>query len=159
MAREILFKKFSGERIANVEEYVKNYVDENSGIEVMVGTDSQNRGKRTFYSTVIAMYRVDKQGVGHGAHCIFKKWSTERSEYPLDRLLVEVENSIKVADELKSAGIKIKYVDIDLNPNPDFESNKLYSAAKGWVTGSGYKCRWKTLGPLITTMADWVVKH
>ena len=71
----------------------------------------------------------------------------------------EVEASINTADMLKQNGIKIKYIDIDINCNARFKSSEVFSTAKGWVEGSGYECRWKTLGPLITTMADYLVKH
>ena len=57
------------------------------------------------------------------------------------------------------AGIDVTCIDIDINPDPQFESNKIYASLKGMVVGSGYECRWKTLGPLITTLADYIVKH
>ena len=162
MQKEPVFKKFGGVKIPDFVGYVKDYVANNPGMEIMIGTDSQNRGSRTYYSTVIAMYHKDKMGQGHGAHCIFKKWTLARNlntNLPFERLINEVVASIKTADDLKAAGIKVTCIDIDVNPSPDFESNKMYSTLKGMVIGSGYECRWKTLGPLITTMADWVVKH
>lgn len=163
MAKETIFKKFTGEKIPNFEEYVKNVLVANPNTEIIVGTDSQNRGSRTYYSTVIAMYYKDKTGQGHGAHCIYSKWYVMRdktsTKLPFERLTNEVVVSLQVADALTSAGISVEYIDIDINPDPEFESNKIYAALKGMVIGSGYKCRWKTLGPLITTMADYVVKH
>ena len=60
----------------------------------------------------------------------------------------------------EAAGIKKPaYIDIDINPNPRYKSNEVFSAAKGWVEGSGYEVRFKTFGPLVTTFADWVVKR
>ena len=42
---------------------------------------------------------------------------------------------------------------------PKFKSNEVYNSAKGMIEGMGYEVRYKTLGPLVTTMADYVVKH
>lgn len=151
---DAMFRKFTGERIENVCDYVKDFAKNNSNIEIIVGTDSQNHGNHTSFSTVIAMYDV-----GHGAHCIYEKWKTPRERVRQDRLLKEVEASIRTADKLRSEGIRIKYIDIDINCNPRYKSSEVFSTAKGWVEGSGFECRWKTLGPLITTMADYVVKQ
>ena len=162
MAKEV-FKRFDGVKVPDYEQYVKHYIEENPGMEILVGTDSQNRGAMTIYSTVIAMYFKDKTGQGHGAHCIFKKWRIPRSKsgekFSIERLTNEVIASIQVADALKNHGIKNVCIDIDVNPCEDFESNKIFSSMKGLVIGSGFECRWKTLGPLVTTMADYIVKH
>jgi len=164
MTGTIDFKKFTGEKLPNVEEYVRDYYKSHSNIEVMVGTDSQSKGARTCFSTIIAMYDCGDGEHGHGAHCIFRRWNVPRyrREQRAERLLKEVEESINVAKSLRESGVPIKYVDIDINPNPGTrqqnKSNEVYTAAKGWVEGEGFECRYKTLGPLITTLADWVVK-
>lgn len=159
------FKKFTGEKLDNIEEYVKEYCKTHPNIDILVGTDSQNRGQKTVFSTIIAMYDKGDGTHGHGAHCVFSRWNTPRyrREQSSERLLKEVEESINTANKLKNVGVKVKYIDLDINPNPGTGnhrnvSNDIYSTAKGWVEGSGYECRWKTLGPLVTTMADWVVK-
>lgn len=152
------FKKFTGEQLPDVVGYVKEYCKNHGNIEVMVGTDSQNKGTKTTYSTIIAMYDRGDGDHGHGAHCVFKRWNTPREKVRATRLLKEVEESINIAESLRAAGICVKYVDIDINPNPKFKSSEVYTAAYGWVTGAGFECRYKTLGPLITTLADYVVK-
>jgi len=154
------FKKSSGEKIPDIVEYVKDYVKTHQNIDVMVGTDSQTKGARTVFSTVIAMYDHGDGEHGHGAHCIFNRWSTPRyrKEQRFDRLIKETEESINTAKKLRDAGIKVAFVDIDINPDPKYKSNEAFNAAYGWVTGEGFECRWKTLGPLITSFADWMVK-
>lgn len=150
------FKKFNKEVLPDVCEYVKKYLDENKDkeIEIIVGSDSQNRGFNTIYSTVIAMYNP-----GHGAHCIFKRWKTPKEKIRNTRLLNEVQASIETAEELVKAGIpKPKSIDIDINPNPKFKSYEVYQAAKGWVEGMGYEVRYKSVCPLVTSAADWIVK-
>ena len=150
----VTFKKFTGEKLPNISEYVKEYVKEHKDIEILIGTDSQNKGRNTTYSTVIVLYTP-----GHGGHCIFKRWKTPKEKIRQVRLLKEVEESINTANELVEHGCpKPKYIDIDINPNPKFKSNEVFTTAKGWVESMGYEVRFKTLAPIVTSVADWLVK-
>ena len=54
MIETFTFKKFTGEKLENVEQYVKEYCKEHGNIDVMVGTDSQGRGARTIFSTFLS---------------------------------------------------------------------------------------------------------
>jgi len=150
-----MFRKFNGEKIPSVDNYIENYLKVHDGVEILVGTDSQNRGENTIYSTVIALYHP-----GHGAHCIFRRWREPRERIRSTRLMNEVWASLACAENLKQHGIQsVKYIDIDINPNPKFKSNEVFTSAKGMIEGMGYEVRFKTFGPLVTTMADYVVKH
>ena len=149
----VTFKKITGEKLENLIDYVKNYLQDNKDVEIIVGTDSQNKGRTTTYSTVVVLYTP-----GHGGHCIFKRWKTPRERVRQVRLLKEVEESINIANELKEAGLTIKYIDLDINPNPKFKSYEVYQTAKGWVESMGYDFRFKTIAPLVTSVADWIVK-
>lgn len=155
------FRKTSGEKVTNLVDYVKEYVSTHQNIDVMVGTDSQTKGSKTYFSTVVALYDHGDGEHGHGAHCIFKRWSVPKykKEQRFDRLLKETEESINIAKKLKDNGIKIEFVDIDINPDPKYKSNEAFDASKGWIEAEGFECRWKTLGPLITSFADWLVKR
>jgi len=155
MVGTVDFKKCNGEHITDIVQYVKSYLNDFPEVQIMIGTDSQNRSGRTVYSTVVALYKP-----GNGAHCVFKRWRTPREKNRQTRLLNEVQASIETADALVNAGIKKpEYIDIDINPSPRFKSNEVYSAAKGWVEGAGYEVRFKTFGPLVTTFADFLVKQ
>ena len=148
------FKKWSGKELDNVEEYIKDYIKENNNIEIIIGTDSQNKNGFTKWSTVIVLYNP-----GHGGHCIFRRWRTEKERVKNVRLLKEVEESLNTANQLVEAGLpKPKYIDLDINPNPKFKSYEVYQTAKGWVESMGYDVRFKTIAPLVTTAADWIVK-
>lgn len=152
----LTFKKFTGEKLDNVPEYVKNYVEEHKldNVEIMIGTDSQNKGSRTIYSTVIVMYTP-----GHGGHCIFRRWKTPKEKVRQVRLLKEVEESLNIANELVENDCpRPKYIDIDINPNPKYKSNEVFQTAKGWIESMGYEVRFKTLAPLVTSVADWLVR-
>ena len=72
------FRKSSGENIPNLEEYVKEYVSIHPNIDVMVGTDSQTEGGKTKFSTVVAMYDHGDGVQGHGAHCVYRRWSVPK---------------------------------------------------------------------------------
>lgn len=156
MTTELMhFKFFSGKEIENTEEYIKNYLKDNPNIEIIIGTDSQNKSNYTKWSTVIVLYTP-----GHGGHCIFKRWKTPKEKIKNVRLLKEVEESLDIANKLVESGLpKPKYIDIDINPNPKYKSNEVYQAAKGWVESMGFEVRFKTIAPLVTCVADWVVKH
>jgi len=147
------FKKFDQTGIADVVEYVKSYIETFPDTEVMIGTDSQNAGDITTYCTIIAMYRP-----GKGGHCIYRKWKTKKVTVRSVRLLSEVWASIEISNLLRDSGVQIKYIDIDINPNPKYKSYEVYSSANGMIEGLGYECRCKTFIPLVTSMADWVVK-
>lgn len=149
----VTFKKFTGEKLPNLVDYIKSYVIDHKEAEIIIGTDSQNKGYNTTYSTVIVLYTP-----GHGGHCIFRRWKTPKERVRQVRLLKEVEESINLANELKEAGLNIKYIDLDINPNPKFKSNEVFQTAKGWVESVGFEVRFKTIAPLVTSVADWLVK-
>ena len=149
----VTFKKFTGEKLPSITEYIKDYTREHEGVEIIIGTDSQNKGYHTTYSTVVVLYNP-----GHGGHCIFRRWKTEKERVRQVRLLKEVEESINLATELRDAGLKIKYIDLDINPCPKFKSYEVFQTAKGWVESVGFDVRFKTIAPLVTSVADWIVK-
>ena len=149
----VTFKKFTGEKLPSITDYIKEYMREHDGVEIIVGTDSQNKGYHTTYSTVVVLYNP-----GHGGHCIFRRWKTPKERIRQVRLLKEVEESINLATELKEAGLNIKYIDLDINPNPKFKSYEVFQTAKGWVESVGFEVRFKTIAPLVTSVADWIVK-
>lgn len=146
------FKKVNGVQI-DLERYVLEYQKTHPGVEVMVGCDSQNRRYRTSYAVVVALYNP-----GKGAHVVFRRWTTDKEKVKDIRLLNEAWNSIETAEALKTAGISVKYIDLDLNPNPKFGSHSAFKQAVGMVEGMGYEVRFKTLGPLVTTMADAIAR-
>ena len=149
----VTFKKFTGEKLPNLVDYINDYITEHENIEIIIGTDSQNKGYHTTYSTVVVLCNP-----GHGGHCIFRRWKTPKERVRQVRLLKEVEESINLATELRNAGLTIKYIDIDINPNPKFKSFEVYQTSKGWVESSGFDVRCKTLGAMATCAADWLVK-
>lgn len=133
--------------------YTKAYIKSHPEVEIIIGCDSQNKGSKTQYAAVVAFYNP-----GHGAHVIYSKWQTPKEYTNSIRLINEVWTSIEIAESIKYIGCKAKYIDIDINPNPKYKSNSVFKQAVGMCEGMGYKVRFKTLCPLITTFADWIVR-
>jgi predicted RNase H-related nuclease YkuK (DUF458 family) len=50
------------------------------------------------------------------------------------------------------------WIDVDLNPDPRYKSNEVFRQAIGMVEGMGYKVRYKTMDPMITYAADYLIK-
>jgi len=68
------------------------------------------------------------------------------------RLWGELQRSIDVAGYLKfECGLPIEQIDLDLNSDPEFPSNKVFQAAVGYAQSMGYKA--KTKPDLL--MATW----
>lgn len=167
------FKKFGGEEIANVGEYLREYLKKYPNTSVYVGTDSKARRGKVTYATCICLYdEIRKDGV----HYIFKRDAEIGKLDIFSRMWREVEKSVEVAEmlevelegHLKRYSIedlmvmrnpaggyykvnqnKLVGIDVDINPVPDGgknQSNVAYESAKGYVVGLGYRERFKTQG-------------
>ena len=134
--------------------YINSYLLKYSDVEILVGCDSQNQNSSTVYATVIGLYRP-----GKGAQVLYTKWSTAFEKENTVRLLNEVWYSVEVAELIKnSLNIRATWIDIDLNPDPKYKSNKVLTNAIGIVTGMGYKVRHKGNNPVMVYAADHIVK-
>lgn len=138
----------------NLISYVQEYIKTKDNVEILIGCDSQNFSDKTIYAIVVALY--DK---GKGAHVLYNRWKTQREPTRNIRLLNEVWYAVETAEHMKLAGLpKVKWIDIDINPDPKYKSNEVLRQAVGLVEGMGYKVRYKTLGPIATYAADHLVK-
>ena len=149
------FKTLYGTPIPDAVEYIKEYVSTREDVEILIGSDSQCYGNRkTVYGVVIALYTK-----GRGAHVICK-CETMPMEYNTSvRLMNEVWKSIEVAEYLKENGLKKpQWIDIDLNPDPKFKSNKVLRQAIGLVEGMGYRVRTKHQDAMMTYAANHLVR-
>ena len=134
--------------------YIKECLEKKPNVEILIGCDSQNFSDKTIYAIVVALYDT-----GKGAHVLYNRWKTQREPTRNVRLLNEVWYAVEVAEYLKNAGIpKVKWIDIDINPDPKYKSNEVFRQAVGLVEGMGYEVRYKTLGPIATYAADHLVK-
>lgn len=149
-----IFKTLSQSKEIQLIDYLSNYIIDNPETEILIGCDSQNRGRDTIYAIVIGLYKP-----GKGAHVLYSRFTTLREKDNVGRLLNEVWFSVEVAEEiLKELGIRATTIDIDINPDPKYRSNQALASAVGIVTGIGYKVRHKGNSPIMTYAADNLVK-
>ena len=148
------YKRLYDGRQVDLISYIKNYLSKKDNIEILIGCDSQNFSDRTVYAIVIALY--DK---GKGAHVLYRRWRTGVEPTRSTRLLNEVWYAVEAAEHLRAAGLpKVRWIDIDINPDPKYKSNEVFRQAVGLIEGMGYEVRYKTLGPIATYAADHLVK-
>lgn len=149
-----VFKKLFNKEKIDLIEYIAEYKVEHPEVEILVGCDSQNRKKETFYAIVIGLYNPRK-----GAHVLYSKFEVPREKDNVTRLINEVWFSVEVAEQIRLAtDIRAKFIDIDLNPDPKYKSNAALTSAVGIVTGMGYTVRHKGHSPMMTYAADNLVK-
>ncbi len=145
-----MFKKVNGDGVGDVVKHTLTLLADNPQIEIHVGTDSQNIGNITSYSTVIA-YKFGSRGV----HYIVSSQKVPKISDQWSRLWREAELSIEVAQWLTQQISSIKlYIDLDYNSDENYFSNKLVSAAKGWATSLGYSVNIKPSEQIATKAAD-----
>ena len=120
--------------------YVKKYLDQHKGFDVKIylGCDSQTKGNQTIYATTVVFHVATS-----GCHVIYKKETMPVIKDMWTRLWKEAEKSVDVAVYLRERGIEIDTVDLDYNIDPKYGSNKLVSAAVGYVESLGFKARCK----------------
>jgi hypothetical protein len=134
------FKTLGGIVIPDIAEYVREYISSKEDVELLIASDSQCYGNyKTVYGVVIALYTP-----GKGAHVLCNREVTPMEFDTSNRLMTEVWKSVQVAEYLRENGLpKPKFIDIDLNPDPKYRSNKVLRQAIGFVEGMGYKARYK----------------
>jgi predicted RNase H-related nuclease YkuK (DUF458 family) len=149
------FKTLYGKTIPDVIDYIKNYLTDKEDVEILIGSDSQcYNNSKTVYGVVIALYTK-----GKGAHVLCTRESTQMERDLSTRLINEVWKAVEVAELLKNNGLpKAAWIDIDLNPDPRYKSNRALRQAVGLVEGMGYKVRYKHNGAMITYGANHLVR-
>lgn len=147
------FRTLSEKKQVNLIPYIENWMSKNSGSSIFVGCDSQSFQELTHYACVIVMH--NPKG---GGHILYSKKSVPKIKDRFIKLWEEVEFSLRVAQELSSSGINTTYIDLDLNPDPRWESNTVLRSALGLVESYGYKARCKPYGIAATYCADKICK-
>jgi predicted RNase H-related nuclease YkuK (DUF458 family) len=147
------FRKMGNHAKVELADYAKKMVEKHSAMKIYVGSDSQNYSKKTLYATTV-VFRFEN----NGAHVIYHKESTPLVTDMWTRLWGELQRSIDVAGYLKfECGIPIEQIDLDLNSDPDFPSNKVFQAAVGYAQSMGYKAKTKPDLLLATWAANILV--
>ena len=133
------FKRMHDGSPVHLLDHVREAVSSNPGMEVLVGSDSHDRGDHTVYTTTVVL-----RYWRNGAHVIYKRERAARVNDLWSRLWGEVERSLAVARMLtQEGGVRVSRIDLDLNSDPRYGSHKLYSTAVGYVRSHGYEARTK----------------
>ena len=129
------FRVMSNGSVVQLVDHVQKVVEENPDVQILIGSDSQNRnGKTTYATTVVFRYK------NNGAHVLYKKEKTIKVSDLWTRLWAELERSIIVADHLEGhAGVKVHQIDMDYNSDPAYASNRVWTAAVGYLRSMGYR--------------------
>jgi len=149
------FRTLYGTPITDIIGYIKDYLVDKTDVEILIGSDSQSfSNSKTVYGVVIALYTT-----GKGAHVLCTKDITPFEKDTSSRLMTEVWKAVEVAEHLRNNGLpKATWIDIDLNPDPKYKSNKVLRQAVGLVEGMGYKVRYKHAGAMVTYSANHLVR-
>lgn len=91
------FKKFGGEWIPDIVEYIKEYIKDRPEITISVGCDSIQKRRKTIYACTIMMYSHD---VRNGAHVVFFREAIPKEKNTFVRLQREAEYAHNIAEYL-----------------------------------------------------------
>lgn len=149
-----VFKSLTNRNDIDLVPYIKNFLDKNENTNIYIGTDSQNARSTTSYAIVIVLHNV-----GKGGHVLYSKEVVPKIHDKFTRLWKEVEKSIETAEFLRVNDIqKPAYIDLDLNPDPKYQSNQVLRAALGYVESMGYTPRCKPNAMSASHVADALCK-
>jgi predicted RNase H-related nuclease YkuK (DUF458 family) len=144
----LVFKDIRGNRVDPLSHTIQK-LESFPHVDIHIGSDSQNLGKKTIYCTVIA-YRFGNRGV----HYILSKSKQPIIRDMWSRLWKEADLSLEVAEWLtQQINIRVE-IDMDYNDDESFKSNKLVAATKGWANSLGYKVNIKPFKQIATKAAD-----
>jgi predicted RNase H-related nuclease YkuK (DUF458 family) len=144
------WKRLSDKKTIELIPYLENWIRENPINKIYIGCDSHNSPGKTTFATVIVLH----YSTG-GGHVLYS-----REAFPLikdrhARLWREVEFSVSTAVLLMENGLeKPDYIDVDLNPDPKYQSNSLLRSALGLIESIGIIPRYKTKSPWSISIAD-----
>ena len=170
MAQNLIFKKFDGTVIEDVNKYVRDWATENPYGTVTIGCDSQEFARYVKYAIVIVMHFKDKYDVGHGAHVISatiydkgmktkfghvekKNGSSFDTSRLHGKLWKEVELTVQTAQMLQGCDKKIR-IHLDYNSVEHEVSNALYASGIGYALSYGYEAVGKPYAYCSTHTAD-----
>jgi uncharacterized protein len=154
------WRTFDGRRIETpiktaVEEAIVRETQAGHRLKVCIGTDSQVRGKRVEFATVIVFLREKK-----GGFMFIANYAEEHQMSLKERMILEVGRSVEVAyglcDLLDRYRVELE-VHADINTDPTFQSNVALKEAMGYILGMGFVFKAKPDAFASSYCADKVV--
>ena len=82
------FKKFGGDYIPDIVQYIKEYLEMDPTATITVGCDSIQKRRRTVYAVTVMMYNTDLR---NGAHVVFFRESCDKIRDNQERLYKEAQ--------------------------------------------------------------------
>lgn len=152
MMRKI-FTSVNGDRITDIIDYSLNVVKENPDAKIYIGGDSKRVNRKTCYVIVVA-FRFGNKGV----HYVYHKEVKPTPKTKWDRLLTEIELVINFAQWfMDNTPLRVHAIDLDLNQDEKYYSNKLHSIGKGWGESLGVPVYTKPDEVVASKAADHIV--
>lgn len=151
----MIWKDLGNHQEVDLVDYIKNYLLQKPNTKLYIGTDSQRRGKRVAYATVIVLYNDRK-----GGKVLYAKEVIPAIKDNFTRLFREIELSLNIGTELVDSGInqRLMAIDLDYNEDKKYFSNRLLTSALGWATSLGFECRTKPNAVAASYASDKLVK-
>ena len=106
------FKRFDGQYIPDIIEYLREYLDKDPTTTISVGCDSVQMRRRTIYALTIMMHNTD---IRNGAHVVFFRESCPKIRENQERLYKEAQYVHDVATYLNDE-LSVFYKREDLTP-------------------------------------------
>ena len=135
-----------------------------TGVQIVVGTDSQNHHSTTKIVTVIAIICE-----GHGGIYFYEVSNQSKITDVRQKLYTETQMSLQAADELLAMiEAEDKYnemyematftIHVDAGHSPDGKTRELIPAIVGWIRSQGYEYEVKPDSFVASTIADRISK-
>jgi len=108
------FKRFGGENIPDIIEYLREYIKSDPSTTISVGCDSIQKRRKTIYAITIMLYN---SSIKDGAHVIFFRENVEKIRDNFERLQRESQYCFDIGEflnnELKDFYIRTDLTDIE----------------------------------------------
>ncbi len=82
------FKKFGGDYIPDIIEYLKDFIEKEPGVTISIGCDSVQKYKKTIYAITIMFHNLD---IRRGAHVVFFRETVPKIKDNNERLFKEAQ--------------------------------------------------------------------
>ena len=144
-----------GDLLAQVEATIRRERAAGHKLKVCIGTDSQKRGAKIEFATVIVFVREKK-----GGFMFITNYSQPAGMGIKERMILEVARSVEISyamcDLLDRYNVELE-VHADINTDPSFKSNKALNEAMGYILGMGFVFKAKPDAFASSYCADKVV--
>ena len=154
------WRRFSGDPVLlpirdEVERMIVREQALGNKLKICIGTDSEVRGAKVEFATVIVLLREKKGGV-----MLINSYNLRQKMGIKERMLLEVSRSIdisyKLCDLLDKYNVELE-VHADINTDPQFRSNVALNEAMGYILSMGFAFKAKPYAFASSSCADKMV--